>query len=84
MLEKRPGSFVHAGADRGGGVRGLVCGDSLYPLFLNFADQHGISYLGWAWFVGSCEGEPSLITDYSGTPSTYGIGYQQHLASLGS
>ncbi len=61
----------------------LDCGDSLYPPFLTFADQHGISYLGWAWFAGSCRGEPSLITNYSGTPTAYGIGYQQHLASLG-
>jgi endoglucanase len=60
----------------------LDCGDTLYPPFLNFADQHGISYLGWAWFVGSCAKGPSLITSYSGTPTPYGIGYQQHLASL--
>jgi len=61
----------------------LDCGDSLYPPFLNFADHYGISYLGWAWFVGSCTGEPSLISNYSGTPTAYGIGYEQHLASLG-
>ena len=61
----------------------LDCGDSLYPPFLDFADQHGISYLGWAWFAGSCTGEPSLITSYDGTPTSYGIGYKQHLASLG-
>jgi endoglucanase len=59
------------------------CGDSLYPPFLNFADHHGISYLGWAWFVGSCSQFPSLITSYSGMPTPYGIGYKQHLASLG-
>jgi hypothetical protein len=61
----------------------LDCGDSLYPPFLNFADQHGISYLAWAWFAGSCRGEPSLITNYSGTPTAYGVGFQQHLTSLG-
>jgi hypothetical protein len=61
----------------------LDCGDTLYPPFLNFADQHGISYLGWAWIVGSCAREPSLITDYTGTPSAYGTGYRQHLISLG-
>jgi len=61
----------------------LDCGDTLYPPFLKFADQNGISYLAWAWFVGSCAGEPSLITSYDGTASDYGIGYQQYLASLG-
>jgi hypothetical protein len=37
----------------------------------------------WAWFVGSCAREPSLISSYGGTPTACGIGYQQHLASLG-
>jgi hypothetical protein len=32
--------------------------------------------------VGSCAKEPSLITSYSGTPTPYGLGYQEHLASL--
>jgi endoglucanase len=61
----------------------LDCGDSLYPPFLAFADRHGISYLGWAWFTGSCKGEPSLISSYDGTATPYGIGYRQHLAALG-
>jgi endoglucanase len=60
----------------------LDCGDTLYPPFLEFADQHGISYLAWAWFVGSCAAEPSLISSYSGTPTAYGIGYRQHLEAL--
>jgi hypothetical protein len=61
----------------------LDCGDTLYPPFLEFADRYGISYLGWAWFVGSCAHEPSLIKSYSGAPTAYGVGYQQHLAALG-
>jgi endoglucanase len=61
----------------------LDCGDTLYPPFLDFADQNGISYLGWAWFVGRCAGEPSLISSYSGTPTAFGVGYRQHLAELG-
>jgi endoglucanase len=61
----------------------LDCGDTLYLPFLDFADRYGISYLGWAWFVGNCAKEPSLISSYSGTPTPFGIGYRQHLASLG-
>jgi endoglucanase len=61
----------------------LDCGDSLYPPFLDFADAHGISYLAWAWFVGNCASEPSLITSYAGSPTAFGMGYQQHLAALG-
>jgi endoglucanase len=61
----------------------LDCGDSLYRPFLDFADSHEISYLAWAWFVGSCAGEPSLIESYAGAATPYGIGYRQHLAALG-
>jgi endoglucanase len=61
----------------------LDCGDTLYTPFLDFADSHDISYLGWAWFVGSCAREPSLISSYSGTPTAYGVGYREHLAALG-
>ena len=54
---------------------------SIAPL-LNWSDAHGVSYLAWAWNVGSCTGEPSLITDYGGTPTrTYGQGYRQHLTA---
>lgn len=62
----------------------LDCGDTLYPPYLRFADRHGISYLAWAWFVGDCAAEPSLITSYpAGTATPYGAGYRQHLRSLG-
>ena len=55
---------------------------SILPL-LNWSDAHGVSYLAWAWNVGSCAGEPSLITSYRGTPThTYGQGYRDHLATL--
>jgi endoglucanase len=55
---------------------------SILPL-LNWSDAHGVSYLAWAWNVGSCRGEPSLITSYDGTPTrTYGQGYRDHLATL--
>jgi endoglucanase len=61
----------------------LDCRDTLYPPFLAFADRHGISYLAWAWFTGSCASEPSLITSYrTGAPTPYGIAYRNHLRSL--
>jgi endoglucanase len=66
-----------------GEVGELDCSDTLYPPFLEFADEHDISYLAWAWFVGHCASEPSLLTSYTGTPTAYGIGYREHLAALG-
>lgn len=50
---------------------------------LNNADANGIGYTAWAWNVGSCSGEPSLITDYTGTPSrTYGQGFHDHMLAV--
>jgi len=57
-------------------------GSSIGPL-LNWSDADGVSYLAWAWNVGSCNAEPSLITDYSGAPTqTYGQCYHDHLIAL--
>jgi endoglucanase len=57
-------------------------GSSIDPL-LNWSDAHGIGYLAWAWNVGSCSGEPSLITNWAGSPTqTYGQAYHDHLATL--
>lgn len=55
------------------------CSDKDLQAFLPWADEHGVSYVAWAWFVGSCTGYPSLISEYNGTPTNYGIGYREHL-----
>jgi endoglucanase len=63
----------------------LVAGTAESPpqsSLLDWADQEGVSYLAWAWFVGSCADEPSLITDYRGQPTPYGNGYRAHLLPL--
>jgi len=48
---------------------------------LPWADANGVSYLAWAWYTGNCYSGPALITDYSGTPTPYGIGYRDHLVN---
>jgi hypothetical protein len=62
-----------------GEVGQLNCDHNYIDKFLPWADKNGISYLAWAWFVGDCAGVPSLISDYDGTPTKYGIGYREHL-----
>ncbi len=52
--------------------------DGLMP----WLDSHGISYLGWTWNTWDCSSGPALITDYSGTPTNFGVGLRDHLASL--
>ncbi len=47
------------------------CGTTYYASLLSYLDAHHISWSGWAWFVASCQ-FPSIITDWSGTPSAAG------------
>ena len=52
--------------------------DGLMP----WLDSHGIGYLAWTWNPYNCSTTPALITDYTGTPTAYGIGLKNHLLSL--
>jgi hypothetical protein len=59
------------------------CATTYVLPYMSFADANGISYLGWAWDTYGCGTFPALISDYSGTPTAYGIGLKSHLAALG-
>jgi len=63
------------------------CRHSYIDAMMRFADAHGIGYLGWAWDAvssggWSCDGGPSLITNYDGAPTAYGVGFRNHFRSL--
>jgi endoglucanase len=61
---------------------GLLSGRKLTPPqrpLLDWADEAGVSYLGWAWFTGNCADEPALVRDYHGTPTAFGAGVRDHL-----
>jgi len=45
-------------------------------------DAHSISYLAWFWNPYNCASGPSLISDFSGAATAYGIGYKAHLLAL--
>ena len=48
---------------------------------MRWADRHSISYLG-GWFIApdlTCEEGPTLMSDYAGTPTRFGIGLREHL-----
>jgi hypothetical protein len=64
------------------------CRDAYADAMMRFADAHRIGYLAWAWDAvtpggWTCKGGPSLIANYLGTPTAYGIGVRDHLLSLG-
>jgi endoglucanase len=59
------------------------CADDYISPLMSWLDKRSTSYLAWAWNAdGGCASEPSLITNYAGTPTHYGIGYRSHLRSL--
>ena len=55
--------------------------DFIDPLMV-WLDSKGIGYLGWTWNTWNCRNGPSLISNYDGTPTAYGIGLKEHIANL--
>jgi endoglucanase len=63
------------------------CAHAYVDRWMRFADRHGLSYLGWTWNATkpggwTCAGGPSLIKNWSGDPTAYGVGLRHHLAML--
>jgi hypothetical protein len=56
------------------------CTDSsvVSPL-MSWFDNHNANYLAWSWNVGPCSSGPSLISNWNGTPNSYGAGVANHL-----
>ena len=58
------------------------CGHGFIDGYMSWADSKGISYLGWAWNVQNCNSFPALITATDGTPTAFGQGLKDHLATM--
>ncbi len=58
------------------------CAHDFIDTAMAWLDQEGIGYLGWAWNTYDCSSFPSLISDYSGTPTAFGAGLKAHLIAL--
>lgn len=61
------------------------CRSNYVRPYMNWADKHGVSYLGWTWNAEGrwdCSGGPSLIRDWAGNPTRYGVGLKRHLKRL--
>jgi len=55
------------------------CSAHFVQTFMDWADQHGIGYLGWAWEVdSSCPSASRMIQRWDGTPTIMGLGFYQH------
>ncbi len=62
------------------------CAHGFIDGYMSLADSKGISYLGWAWnpppSSGNCGTYPSLISNLDGTPTGFGQGLKDHLATM--
>ena len=59
------------------------CNATWWNALFNWLDAHGAGYTPWTWNTwGTACSDKSLISDYSGTPSTSGQQYKNHLAGL--
>ena len=58
------------------------CQDTYINPLMAFLDSNGGNYLAWAWNTYDCSSFPALISDYTGTPTAFGLGYQDHLLAL--
>jgi endoglucanase len=61
------------------------CRHDYIDKWMRWADRLGISYIGWAWDTKggwTCHAGPSLISNYRGRPTGFGIGLRNHLLTL--
>jgi len=64
------------------------CKQTYIDSYMSWADRHNVSYLAWAWDATDppsdwrCSAGPALIKNYAGTPTAFGAGLKNHLATL--
>jgi endoglucanase len=58
------------------------CSSAFVEPVMQWADEHGFSYLAWAWNASSCSGFPSLVSNYDGTPTAFGRGFREHFVRV--
>jgi hypothetical protein len=58
------------------------CAHSFIDTVMNWADAHGVGYLGWTWNTWDCSTGPSLISDFNGTATAFGQGLKNRLATV--
>ncbi|WP_229377672.1 cellulose binding domain-containing protein [Streptomyces sp. VRA16 Mangrove soil] len=59
-----------------------TCSHGFVDQVMKWFDDRQLSYLGWTWNTWDCSSGPSLISDYAGTPTAFGIGLRDHLRSV--
>jgi endoglucanase len=59
------------------------CAGGYIDSLTNWLESENTSFLAWAWNADfACSSGPGLITDYTGTPTSYGAAYKAILQAL--
>jgi Cellulase (glycosyl hydrolase family 5) len=58
------------------------CADTYVTPLMTYLDTNHGNYLAWAWDTYDCSSFPALISDYTGTPTAFGLGVRNHLLIL--
>lgn len=58
------------------------CAHGFVDGYMTWADGLGLSYFGWTWDTWNCGTGPALISDYGGTPTTFGEGVKAHFLAV--
>jgi endoglucanase len=57
------------------------CATTFSNRYMDWADQHGVSYLAWTWNPTGCRA-PALIQSWSGAATPFGAAIRRHLLRL--
>jgi hypothetical protein len=62
------------------------CAHGFIDSLMSWLDSHNTGYLGWTWddWSGACATGPTLISNYDGTATNFGVGLHDHLAAINS
>ncbi|MGN6598866.1 MAG: cellulase family glycosylhydrolase, partial [Actinomycetes bacterium] len=58
------------------------CGTGFVTRYMDWADAHGVGYLGWTWNTWGCGSGPALIASWDGTPTAFGVAVRDRLRQL--
>jgi endoglucanase len=58
------------------------CAGGFVDSYMDWADAHGVGYLGWTWNTWDCRSGPALISAADGTPTAFGKALRDHLTSI--
>jgi endoglucanase len=59
------------------------CADGYIGPLMTWLDSQHTSYLAWTWNADfNCASGPGLISNYDGTPTAFGAGFESHLETL--